>query len=104
MPEQAAQQLLSSRQFDRYQHLAAQTYADRNPLMQWCTACPTPCLLTALRTQRALCLVSWVCSSVHPLVGPAISRLPLPQRLLTQLGLQCSWAPSHNHIRCVFTV
>ena len=35
MPEQAAQQLLDSRQLERYQHLAAQTYADRNPLMHW---------------------------------------------------------------------
>ena len=37
MPEQAAQQLLSSSQLDRYQNLAAQTYADRSPLMQWST-------------------------------------------------------------------
>ena len=47
MPEQAARQLLSSWQLDRYQHLAAQTYADRNPLMQWCATCPDPCLLTS---------------------------------------------------------
>ena len=35
MPEEAAQQLLSSSQLDRYQHIAAQAYAQRSPLMQW---------------------------------------------------------------------
>ena len=35
MPEEAAEQLLSSKQLGRYQHLAAHTYANRNPTMQW---------------------------------------------------------------------
>lgn len=35
LPDQAAQQLLRGRQLERFQHLAAHSYANRSPTTQW---------------------------------------------------------------------
>ncbi len=68
MPEQAAQQLLDGRQLERYQHLAAQTYADRNPLLHWYKACPAVCVLGSSVLPSNVSCCEGVCTAVSTLL------------------------------------